>query len=490
MPFVEVDPPPGLRAAGTKYQSKGFYRDSDLIRWEAGSLKPIGGWQARTSDPLEGVSRAVMTWADNTNQSWIGVGTHTHLYAVTRSGSVSDITPAGFTPGRQNSDVGGGYGTGLYGTALYGTPRPDSTNILAASVWTLDTFGENLVGVMDSDSTIYEWPPGDPAADAVANAPTARAILTTAEGILMALAADNNPRYIKWSDIQNNTDWTPTATNQARDQLLQTQGEIMTGKRVPGGNLILTDEGAFRATYVGAPFVYQFDRVGSGCGIVSRQAIAVTQQATYWMGRNGFFVYNGFVQPLPCDIQDVVFSDYNSQQEAKVSAVLIAEHNEVWWFYCSSDSIEIDRAVSLNTAEGTWMLHRLVRTAGTGSNGAFQYPVMVGMDGIIYDHEIGNARDGRRPYARTGPVEIGQGDNVIMLKRFIPDERAAGSARVTFFGRTWPTTPDMQNGPYDATSPSDMRATARQMEILYEGAPDVDFRIGKFRFDVQAGGRR
>src|SRR5690606_18906567 len=109
---------------------------------------------------------------------------------------------------------------------------------------------------------------------------------------------------------------------QAREQLVQTQGALMVGKRVSGANLILTDEGALRATYVGPPFVYQFDRVGSGCGIVSRQAIAVTQTATFWMGRNGFFVYNGFVQPLPCPVQDVLFSDFNQQQMAKVSTIL------------------------------------------------------------------------------------------------------------------------------------------------------------------------
>lgn len=489
MPYIDITPPPGLRAAGTKYQSKGYYRTSDLVRWEAGALRPIGGWRSRADELLSGVARAVITWSDNSNQSWIGVGTHTNLYSITRSGAVADITPVGFVPGRQDSVSGGGYGTGLYGSGIYGAPAADATNVLPASVWTLDTFGENLVGVMDSEEVIYEWSPGDPAALAIANAPTARAILTTAEGILMALAADGNPRYAKWSDLQDNTDWTPTAANQARDQLLQTQGALMCGKRVAGANLILTDEGAFRATYAGPPFVYLFDRVGSGCGIVSRQGIAVTQAAAYWMGRNGFFQYNGFVQPLACDIQDAVFSDFNQQQNAKVSAVLVADSNEVWWFYPSQGSIENDSVVVFNYLENTWMTHKLVRTAGTGSNGAFQYPIMVG-EGIVYDHEVGDFRDNRPSIARTGPMEIGTGDNVVMLKRFIPDERNAGAVGVKFYGRSWPNTPETAYGPYDATSPADMRATARQMEIEYVSDPDVDFRIGNFRFEVQPGGRR
>lgn len=489
MAYISVKLPPGLYATGTKYQSKGYYRISDLVRWEADALRPIGGWQERSADLLTGVARACMTWADNSNQSWAAVGTNTNLYVSTRGGSVSDITPAGFVPGRANSVIGGGYGTGLYGVGLYGTPRADSTDVQPASVWTLDTFGENLVGVMDSDAVIYEWNPGDPVAMAVANAPSAAAILTTAEGILMALAADGNPHLAKWSAIQDNTDWTPTVTNQAREQIVQTQGALMTGKRVSGANLILTDEGAFRATYVGPPFVYQFDRVGSGCGIVSRQAIAVTQTASFWMGRNGFFVYNGFVQPLPCSVQDVLFSDFNQQQMAKVSAVLISDHNEVWWLYPSANSLEIDKAVAYNYAENTWMMHNLSRTCGTGTNGAFQYPIMVG-GGVIYDHEVGNFRDGRQPYARTGPVEIGEGDNVIMLKRMIPDERTEGSVSVSFHGQPWPNVPSTEFGPFDAVSPTDFRATARQMEIEYIGDADADFRVGNFRFEVQPGGKR
>lgn len=490
MPYIDVTPPPGLRAAGTQYQSKGYYRTSDLVRWEAGALRPIGGWRSRADTLLSGVARAVITWSDNDNQSWIGVGTHTNLYAITRGGAVDDITPPGFVPGRVNSVSGGGYGSGLYGSGIYGAPTADATNVLPASVWSLDTFGENLVGVMDSEEIIYQWAPGDPTALEVTEAPSARALLTTAEGILMAFAADGNPRLARWSGLQNITDWTPTATNQARDQLVQTQGELMCGKRVAGANLILTDEGAFRATYVGPPFVYTFDRVGSGCGVISRQCVAVTQTAAYWMGRNGFFQYNGFVQPLPCDIQDVIFSDFNQQQNAKVSVVLVADSNEVWWFYPSQASLECDSAVVFNYLEGTWVTHKLDRTAGTGSNGSFQYPIMVSPTGVVYDHEVGDFRDDRPSTVRTGPMEIGTGDRVVMLKRFIPDERNAGSVDVTFYGRAWPNTPDMTFGPYDATSPADMRATARQMEIEYVSTPNTDFRIGNFRFEVQPGGKR
>lgn len=493
--FIPVTPQPGFYSLGTDYSSKGRYRTGDLIRWYQGVAQPIGGWRSRSAELLSGVARAAITWGDNDGQAWIGVGTHTNLYAMTRGGALHDITPAGFVPGAQNAVAGGGYGTGLYGTGIYGTPRPDSTNVLPASSWTLDTFGQNLVGVMDTDSKLYEWTLNTavPAA-VITGSPDAYALVTTQEGILMALGADDgtgiNPRYIKWSGLQNNTDWTPTATNQARDQTLQTQGRIMLGKRVSDGVLVLTDEGAFRASYVGPPFVYTFARVGSGCGVVSRQACAVTQSAAFWMGRNGFFQYNGFVTPLSCEVQDYVFSDINDSQVSKICAVLNADFNEVWWLYPSGDSLEVNRYVAFNYMEGIWYYGTLDRTAGTGSNGVLQYPIMVSSEGIVYDHEVANFRDERSPTMRTGPLELGDGDNVIMLKRFIPDERTSGSVKVNFYARQWPNGPMTTYGPFDATSPSDLRITARQMEIEYVGDPDIDFRVGVFRFDAQSGGRR
>lgn len=491
MPFITIKLAPGFYSLGTDYSSKGRYRTGDLMRWYQGVSQPVGGWRARSASPVSGIARAALTWGDNDGQAWISVGTHTNLYAMTRSGSLHDITPAGFVSGSEDAVAGGGYGTGLYGTSLYGTPRPDGTNIIPASSWSLDTFGENLVAVMDSDAKLYEWTlnTGTPAAQ-IANAPDAVALVTTQEGILMALGAEGNPRYIKWSGLQNNTDWTPTATNQSRDQLLQTQGRIMLGRRVSDGVLVLTDEGAFRASYVGPPFVYTFARVGSGCGVVSRQACAVTQSAAYWMGRNGFFQYNGYVQPLPCDVQDYVFSDINDGQISKVCAVLNADFNEVWWLYPSGNSLEVDRYVAFNYMEGIWYTGNLDRTCGTGSNGVLQYPIMVSSEGLVYDHEVANSRDDRQPTMRTGPLEIGEGDNVIMLRRFIPDERTAGSVVVNFYARQWPNGPMTKYGPYDATSPADLRITARQMEVEYEGDPNIDFRVGNFRFEVQPGGKR
>jgi len=495
MPYITVTPQPGFYSLGTDYSSKGRYRTGDLIRWYQGVSQPIGGWRERSGEAVDGVARAALTWVDNSNQSWIGIGTNEGLFVMNRAGILTDITPLGFVPGAADAQAGGGYGFGLYGVGTYGTPRADDINVLPAASWSLDTFGENLIGVCDNDAKLYMWVPDSVGpAEEITNAPECTAVVTTQEGIIMALGADDgnglNPRYVKWSGLQNATDWTPTTTNLSRDQLLQTQGEVMLGKRVHDGTLVLTDEGAFRATFVGPPFVYTFSRVGSGCGAISRQSAAVAQSSAYWMGRNGFFQYNGYVSPLPCDVQDYVFSDINETQFSKVCAVLVADYNEVWWLYPSSESMEVDSYVAYNYMEGIWYTGSIDRTCGTGANGALNNPIMVSSAGIVYDHDVADNRDAREPRLRTGPLEIGEGDNVIMLRRFIPDERNAGSVKVMFHARQWPNGPLKSYGPYDATSPANLRITARQMEIEYIGDPDTDFRIGNFRFEVQSGGLR
>ena len=492
--LVAMNLAPGFYALGTDYSSKGRYRAGDLVRWYQGVSQPIGGWRERSVEVVEGVARTAMTWTDSDNQAWIGIGSHSHLYVMSRSGALTDITPDDYVVGRVDAQAGAGYGAGLYGVGTYGTPRADDTNILAATSWALDNFGDSLLAVADTDNKIYRWDTGDAQAAPLVNAPDCNALVVTQEGIVMALGAYDgtsvNARHVRWSDVWNATLWTPDEDNQARDQNIQTQGAIMLGKRVFDGVLILTDEGAFRASYVGPPFVYTFARVGSGCGAVSRQACAVTQSSAYWMGTNGFFQYNGYVQPLPCDVQDFVFSDINNDQVSKVCAVLNPDFNEVWWLYPSGGSLEVDSYVALNYLEGIWYTGKLDRTCGTGAAGTLQYPIMVSSEGLVYDHEVADNRDGRSPTLRTGPLEIGEGDNVIMLSRFIPDERTAGSVKVKFYVRQWPNAPMVEYGPYDATTPADLRITARQMEVEYIGDPDVDFRIGNFRFETKAGGKR
>lgn len=490
MSLVPLELPPGVYRNGTEYQSRGRFFDSNLVRWYEGTLRPIGGWVEKSVSAVSGAARAMVTWRDNSNQVWAGVGTHSGLYAMTRSGSVNDVTPAGFSAGRADADTGGGYGYGAYGSEAYGAAREDSTVVNAASMWTLDVWGEYLVGCMADDGTLYEWRADTASvAQAIANAPTARASLVTGERIMMALGANGNPRLVKWCDQENNTDWTASATNQAGDFQIKTSGQLMCGVAIRGGALLFTDVDAHVAQYVGLPFVYSFNVVGDGCGIVSQGAAVAADSVVYWMGKDGFWTYNGYVSPLYCEVGDYVFSGLNEAQQSKVWSLHNSAYGEVWWFYPSAASDEIDRYVIYNYREQTWSIGALSRLCGADRS-AFSYPLMVDASGDVQEHETGYLWGGASPFARSGPLEMQNGSRVITITGVIPDEDTAGDVELYFYGRFHPNDTEVTYGPYDPANPTDVRVTARQFGIEYRTDQATDWRVGSPRVEVELGGER
>lgn len=490
MAFFPIRLPPGIVRNGTEYGSKGRYYDASLVRWtDDGTLKPVGGWRPRSDDTVEGAARALLAWKDNSSLTWLGIGTHSGLFVQTRAGEIHDITPMGFDEGRADALAAGGYGEGLYGVGTYGTPRPDVETVQPASQWTLDSWGQNLVGVMSEDGTIYEWEPNIAEnAVAVANAPGCRALVVTPEGFLFALGT-SDPRTISWCDQRDNTLWTPEATNQAGDFALQTAGALMCGKVVKGGTLIFTDLDVHLANYIGGTAVYGFDRIGTACGAISRQCVAAIDAQAVWMGFNNFWLYNGYIQPLPCDVLDYVFADFNRLQQSKTYAVRDSANSEIQFYYCSASSNEIDRCVVWNYKGGYWNIGRAPRLCGT-DRGVFTYPVFVDADGAVYEHEVGLSYDGAIPFAEAGPIEIGDGDRVMRCHKLIPDEKTMGDVTATFTLRFAPNDVEQIFGPYALGEKTDLRFEARQLKLRYSGAVLSDWRVGAARLDVTAGGRR
>ena len=496
MPFVTIAPPPGIFNNGTAYQAKGRWYSGNLIRFQQGERKPIGGWQLRSSaSAFMGACRALLSWRDNSNNRWVSVGTHSHLYVQNEAGTNYDITPSGFTAGNASASQNLGYGGGLYGVDYYGVPRPNTTSYLPATVWALDSWGEDLVGCSDADGKIYQWTlnTANPAA-VVTNAPTGVAsILVTAEGFLFALGQTSDSRRLAWCDQQNLTVWAADATNQAGDYDLTTVGTLQVGKALPSGALLLTDVDAWLATYIGTPLVYGFQRVGSACGIISKGAIAAQDSRAVWMGKGGFWIFDGqSVQPMDCDVQDGVFSNINTTQISKVTAVHLPDEGEVWWFYPSASSNENDSYVcwayreSIRLGTNIWTMGSLQRLCGSG-RGVFPNPLMVDGSGLLYEHETGLNFDGDVPFLQTAPIEIGNGDYMAEIQRIVPDEANSGDVQMTLIGQLWPNSPPVNLGTYSLSSPTDMLQQARQITVRYTAARMADFRIGNFRLEIVQG---
>lgn len=485
MALVSLDIPDGIYRNGTQYQSQGRYYDANLIRFGEAGKEPIGGWVAQSTTALTGKARRIITWSDNANQAWTAVGTHSKLYAVTRSGTVTDITPAGFTAGSADAAYGAGYGAGPYGAGTYGTIRTSTTAIIPASVWSLTTFGEILIGTMGG--TIYEWSLDTTAlAVAVTNAPTAEAVKVTDERIVLALATDGDPRAVDWSDAEDRTDWTPSATNLAGGKRLTTNGGLKVCEKVRGGYLILSDVDAHFARYVGLPLVYQFNSLSEGCGVISKGAAVSTPEETFWFGEESFWVYNGYVDTLPCDVADYVFDDINRLQASKVSGWNNSLRGEAWWHYPSSGSTECDRYVFYNYRKKHWGIGTIARLCGV-DKGVMSQPQLVGSDGYVYRHETGHLKDARTPTLTSGPVQIANGDRTMEIHAYVPDETTLGSVAASFSVRDYPMDAAVAVAAVDAAAKTDLRFSGRMVSVTFTGDADVDFRIGSPRFDMKEG---
>lgn len=497
MSFLKLSLPAGMVRPNTVYEAAGRWYSGVLVRWFQGLMMPEGGWTARTTTPCTGKARALFTWRDNVGLRYIGVGTHSKLYALTQTMSAPvDITPAGFTTGRADATTGGGYGVGLYGSGTYGTPRVDNVSVQDASVWTLDNWGERLVGCMSDDGKLYEWAldiATPTVAAAISGAPTSnQGLVVTPEYILMALGAGGNPRKIQWCDQETNTSWTPSATNQAGDYILQSRGRLMCGRRIRGGTMLFCDTDVHFASYIGLPYVYGIERIGENCGIISRNAVAVADSRAIWMSQNGFYAFDGSVQPVDCDVYDAVFGDLNLTQRSKITCTQNAAFNEVRWDFPSSASTENDTYVVYNYAEGHWRVGSLSTQGRLCGNdrGVFSNPIMADASGYLYDHETGYSYGALTPYAESGPVELGNGDNIMRARRLIADEKTVGDVTMSFKVRDWPGDSEATYGPYTLTNPVTVRFSGRQVRLVVTGDELASWRVGTPRLDLQEGGKR
>lgn len=481
--------PPGLRRDGTEGQSRGRWLYGSLARNYGDDIGPVGGFRLRTSNAVSGKCRALFVWRSAPDTRLIAAGTHTGLYSQNAAGAVTDITPSAFVSGEADASVNAGFGGGYFGSGTYGTPRIDTGNVLPASVWMLDNWGRYLVGCFQPDGRILEWQL-DTALNAVAvtNAPTScSGLITTQDFFLIALGASGNARLLAWCDQQDNTVWTPSATNQAGDQELDTEGGIVTAVELRGQTLVLTDIDAHVMQYIGPPFVFSIQKVGEGCGAISVGCAVDQGDWAMWWSRSGFWRFDGSVTPVDCPLRDLD-AGLNQAQRSKITGWHNAKNNEIWWMYPSIAGIENDRYVSFNYKTGEWWEGELSRLAGVGP-GLFTYPLLVDDDGLIYEHEVeGLTWGGATPFARSGPMLLGDGSRSMRVGSAVFDY--LGTTSVGFITRDYPSSPEVTVAQTTLTpGKTDYRFSARQVEVNVEFAASGS-RFGIGFLDATPGGAR
>lgn len=490
--LVPIRLPPGIYRSGTDYQSKGRWRDANLIRFVDDRIEPVGGWVNAQGATVGEQARGMHTWRANTAGRFLGIGSISSLWAFDGD-QLFDITPAAFPAGNADMTITAGYGSGDYGSGNFGASGSGSSS--EATTWSLDNFGQTFLAMASHNGVLYEWAlAGGVPATITTNAPIGRSMFVTAERFVVILGAGGDPRKVSWSDQEDRNQWTPGLAVQSGDILIQTEGALIRGLRTRGQSLILSTTDAHTMRYVGPDLVYGFERVGESCGLVGSNAATAFSGGAVWMGRQSFFGFNGTgVQPLKCEVADLVFTDINVDELAKVSCEQRAAFSEITWHYPAAGSLVNDRYVTWNYTTNVWMIGTLARSSAVDA-GVFDFPFACDNAGILYEHEKGWTADGvargGSVFLESGPVEVGDGDRVLSVTQILPDEVTPGAFRIRLAAKFTPEGPAFNYGPYALQSYTDVRVTGREIAIKIEGVTDMDSRIGIFRADVRPGGRR
>jgi hypothetical protein len=423
-----------------------------------------------------------------------------------------------------------GFGTGTWGASTWGTPRTVvQVKTLSARIWHFDNFGQVLLMQL-VDGELYQWNPSSGVgtrASLVSGAPTKNGymLVSSPDRHLIALGTETtigdpstqDPLFVRFSNQEDINTFVESVTNTAGGQRLSDGNRIQTAVRARGQILILTDTSLHGMQYIGPPYTFGFQQLGSNCGALGPNSAIEVNGLAFWMGHEAFYVFDGTVKKLPCTLQDYVFDDINLVQEDKVFAALNSDFNEVTWFYCSFTSDYIDRCVTFNYLENVWSEGTLARTSWQDV-GSFEKPTaseyfpenteatigtiygLTAGRSLVYNHEDGvNQADGSAitAFIDSGYFDIGDGDNMILMKRFIPDfKNQEGNLTVNLLLRAYPQTTASPSSldPYvitPTTDKVDTRARGRQISLkITSDEVNTNWRYGTLRVDIQPDGLR
>jgi len=515
MPRITQAPPPGVVRNATPEATPGRWWDVNNIRFRGGLVQPVGGSIALppTIRPIANdPPRDTLTWHDNSMVRWAVYGTDSRLWAYRFDTDVVwDITPAGVGPLEQPGTLVG-YGMADYGEQAYGTARdasdigPQDIAATMGDMWSLATFGEDLLIVPTQDGHLFRWSPTTPATlpAIVPNAPDQnRGVIVTDQRHVVLLAAGGDPRRIAWCDQEDPDTWTPSAVNLAGDKMLQTQSYAMCAVKVSDGILIFTANDLHKMQYVGAPYGYGIVQLAAGCGPISPRAVVSIGNNVAWSGLQTFWAYGGTVQPMKCDVDDWYFSIVNRDMAGRVFGSPNPAFSEMWWDFPDEGATECNRYLAVNYADPNrpWTIGVRSRTSADPS-GTMDYPVMGGLAGVygaLFLHEYGWTESGMARaslglvYAESGSIVLGEGDQRFHVKQVIIDAASGDDALgYRFYVREQPNSSERDTGLYTETHGGlmDVRFSGRSVRMRMEALTDTPFAVGRPRLEIRKGGRR
>lgn len=426
-----------------------------------------------------------------------------------------------------------GYGWGTMGWSRGGwSTASQSVTMLMQQDWWFDRFYDDLIANIRL-GPIYIWERGSsPQPDTALG--TRAVLLSTlsganhvpAEAMQVMVSQDDghliafgctpygqgsgiDPLLIRWASQDEPTQWEPMAAINSSGFLRVSRGRrIMRALSTRQEILVWTESSLNALQYLGTTDVFGLQTYAENISIISPRAVTNAKDVVYWMGRGQFYVYTGRVEPLPCTMQEHVFSDINYTQVDQIFSASNEAHHEVWWFYPSAQSPRVDKYVVFNYVEQVWYGGNLARTAWIDSP-EITVPQAVGYEHLLFNHETGADADGVAlpAHITSADISLEAGDKAVLMHRMIPDFSFRGSdaqnpvANLSVLPRNFPGL-DHDPDPFDNADVTSVgvdrftgqvfiRARARHLALKI-ASEDLGnkWQLGIIRVDVRMSGRR
>ena len=493
-------------------------------------------------------------------------GTFTINQASNASGTVSTGGSLSIKPyepvGPREQTYGYGWGMDPYGNGNWGEAAAASDVTLEPGLWSLSNFGEVLVATILNGKT-FTWNSGisqrltTRASTTTSNfatgsnptktrvsliSPTTRHLIHLGTETIIGTPDSQDDMFIRFSDQEDINTYVPTAINTAGTQRLQDGTKIIGAIKAKEVILIWTDNALYTMKFIGSPFTFAVEQVGTNCGLIGQNAVIEIDGAAFWLSPKGFFLYDGTVKSIPCTVEDFVFDNFDTTKGQQVTAGLNNLFTEITWYYPSSSSDYNDKYVVFNFGEspgvpgGVWYTGTEARTSwmdattypnpyatkyDATANGTF--PVIVGQSGLgqttYFEHEVGTDQvnpngttttvtssiesydidlQSRQKDAQgksTGPKVAGE--IFLAVRRFVPDFKTLqGNSKISLDVKRYPqqTSTVSTHSPFtvnSSTTKKDTRARGRFVSLKIENVNSSEsWRFGTFRLDIQPDGRR
>jgi hypothetical protein len=488
--------------------------------------------------------------------NYIQVGSEEISYTGVTATSLTGITRA-VRGSTRAAHSGGATVTNTSSWTGWGSAAANTDSVTDPGLWSLDNLGTTLIALIHNGEC-FQWDADAPNATAtratiISGAPTASRdmLVSTPDRHLVFFGTETtigtkstqDDMFIRFSSQEDITDYTPTAENSAGTQRLAAGSRIMGAKLGRNALYVWTDTALFTMRFVGTPFTFAFEQVGTNCGLIGMNAAVEVDGAAYWMSENGFFRYTGKLESMDCLVEDYVYDDLNTTSNQLIYCGINNLFGEITWFYPTSTSNVVNRAVTYSYLDSTakrpiWFTNASTlfpRTTwedsavfglphATKYNASLDtsFDVTGNTEGttIYFEHETGVNQQEAATSAVAIPANItsgdyditqkvvrgaatnlgdlrGDGENIMRVSRIIPDFiNQQGNAIIQLDLRNYPNNAAASSslGPFTVTTSTDKvdtRARARAVALTISNtAVDTSWKLGTFRLDIHAGGRR